>query len=254
MKLNLTVKEINKCECARFIQTYHYSPVFPKITKHFLGIFSNDILVGAMSLGWGTQPKQTIKKLFPELDTTDYLEIGKMCMSDDMPRNSESQMLKAVIKWLKINRPDVSILYTLADGIQGKVGYVYQASNFLYGGSYYTDVYTTSSGEKVHPRSTRELLKENAIYSNKDKLFWLTPDFLESKGMSRIRGLMFRYIYILNKKFKVSDKDWNLNYPKESNLVWKKQQGKGVYSITTRPEFTYTTEGINAKNINQWSL
>jgi len=135
MKFNFQVNEIPKNECVEFIQRFHYSPVFPKLTKHWLGIFDDDFnLVGAMTLGWGTQPKQTIKKLFPTLDTMDYLEIGKMCMDEAMPRNSETQMLKAVVSWIKKYRSDVSMLYTMADGIMGKVGYVYQAFNFRYGG------------------------------------------------------------------------------------------------------------------------
>ena len=33
----------------------------------------------------------------------DYYEIGKMCMLDEMPKNSESQMLSKVVKWMKID-------------------------------------------------------------------------------------------------------------------------------------------------------
>jgi len=54
------------------------------------------------------------------------------------------------------------MLYTLADGIVGRIGYVYQASNFLYGGFFWTDVYMGADGEKIHPRSARNLCKENA--------------------------------------------------------------------------------------------
>jgi hypothetical protein len=249
------VVELPKQEVADFIQKYHYSPVFPKLTKHWLGIYNNkDVLVGAMTLGWGTQPKQTIKKLFPDLDTQDYLEIGKMCMSDDMPRNSETQMLRSVVQWLKIHRPDVSLLYTMADGIMGKVGYVYQAFNFKYGGSYYTDVYMTNTGEKVHPRSTRELLVENAEFVGKDKLFWMTHDFLEHKGMQRIKGLMFRYMYPLNKKGKwiLKKSDWSIDYPKDKDLMWKKQVGPGKYDIIEKPSFTFDNAIINKRNIQQF--
>lgn len=39
----------------------------------------------------------------------------------------------------------------------GKCGYVYQAANFYYGGEYWTDSYMSDKGEKVHPRTTRQL-------------------------------------------------------------------------------------------------
>ena len=75
----------------------------PKLTKHWLGTYVNDKLVGVLTLGWGTNPMGTIKKMFPDLTTDDYYEIGKMCMDESMPRNSESQMISATIKWMRKN-------------------------------------------------------------------------------------------------------------------------------------------------------
>ena len=47
------------------------------MTKHFLGCYVDENLVGVLTLGWGTQPKATINKLFDGLGTEDYYEIGK---------------------------------------------------------------------------------------------------------------------------------------------------------------------------------
>lgn len=254
-KVNFKVNEIPKAEGAAFVQKFHYSPVFPKLTKHWLGIYDEDLnLVGVITLGWGTQPKQTIKKLFPELDTQDYLEIGKMCMSDAMPRNSETQMLKAVVQWIKTYRPNVRMLYTLADGIMGKIGYVYQAFNFKYGGFFWTDVYLTKNGEKVHPRSMRKILIDNAIFEGKEKLFWATPRYLKTIGMKRVRGLMFRYMMALNKKDRklLKKNNWGINYPKKKDLMWKEQIAKGKYIYCDMPDFSFDNAIINSKNINQF--
>merc|ERR1711966_289227 len=157
--------------------------------------------------------------MFTGLVTKNYFEIGKMCMSEDMPRNSESQMLSYTIRWIKKKYPELLFLYTMADGIMGKCGYVYQASNFLYGGKYFTQVYMMENGEKLHPRSTKNLLKENCIYSNRDKLFWMTRDFMCHKNIKFIEGYMFRYIYPLNnsakKHIKNSNMKWTKEYPKD---------------------------------------
>jgi len=59
--------------------------------------------------------------MFPSLDTKDYLEIGRMCMKDEMPRNSESQMLSQLVKWMKKNLPEIKVLFTWADGMVGKL-------------------------------------------------------------------------------------------------------------------------------------
>ena len=112
MKYNFTVKEITKDEALEMIQKYHYSNTLPKLNKHFLGFLLGGDLVGVVTLGWGTRPKHTIQRIFPGLDTKDYFEIGRMCMTEEMPRNSESQMLKALTKYIKTNFPNIKVLFT----------------------------------------------------------------------------------------------------------------------------------------------
>jgi hypothetical protein len=256
MKYFFEIKEIDKNLAIDFVQERHYSKVMPKLTKHWLGCFLKDELVGVVTLGWGTQPLQTIKKLFPNLKSEDYYEIGKMCMDDSMPRNSESQMLSQVVRWMKKNLPEKKFLYTWADGIVGKVGYVYQASNFYYGQFIWTDIYISPTGEKIHPRSSKSLLKENANFLGKEKLFWMTPDFMKLKGIRRIRGKQFRYIFPLNNKSKEilrreSTVIWNKMYPKELDLQWKEQLNKGEYILLEgKPNMDLSVVEINEKNVN----
>ena len=78
--------------------------------------------------------ENTIKKMFPSLNTNDYLEIGRMCINNDFKTNTESQMLSKTMKYVKKNMPEIKLVFTWANGLLGKVGTVYQASNFLYGG------------------------------------------------------------------------------------------------------------------------
>lgn len=159
--------------------------MIPRLCVYFLGIYHENRLTGVVELGWGTQPLQTIHKIFPqhELVTSDYLEIGKMCFLPEMNHNQYfgSLALSALIKWLRVNTGCL-FLYTLADGIEGKCGYVYQASNFYYLGSFKTSVYRDrETGEKIHPRSARILLEENARMDGVKKRHWLTHAFCEYK-------------------------------------------------------------------------
>jgi hypothetical protein len=253
MRLEYVIKDISKYEASEFIQKFHYSPVMPTLTKHFLGFYIDDELKGVLTLGWGTQPMHTINKMFPGLKSKDYFEIGKMCMDDDMPKNSESQMISATVKWMKKNTKCL-FLYTMADGIMGKCGYVYQASNFYFGEKYWTQVYMMENGEKLHPRSTKALCKENAKFSGKEKVFWLTTDFMKSKGIKKIKGYMFRYIYPLNKKAKKimknnSTLNWTLDYPKDKDLCWKDSTDSKKQIVVEQPAFTFETAKYNLKNI-----
>ena len=271
MKLSnpFIVEKIHKVEAIELIQKYHYSPVMPGITKYYLGLFLSNKLKGVLTLGWGTKPRHTFNKMFPEvgvLETDDnneflhdindwYYEIGKMCLSDDLNKNkiAGSQMVSAVIKWIKENT-DCKFLYTMADGIMGKCGFVYQASNFYYGEKYFTSVYLMENGEKLHPRTSKELCVENAKFLNKEKVFWLTTDFMKFKGIRRIDGLMFRYIYPLNKKakkmLKNSSMEWTKNYPKEKDLEWRDVTDRKNKKTISQPAFTFENAKYNLKNIN----
>ncbi len=256
MKYNFIINEINKFSAVEFVQEHHYSKVMPKLTKHYLGIFNENVMVGVLTLGWGTQPLQTIKKLFPQCTSTDYYEIGKMCMHPDMPKNSESQMLSAVIKWMKIHLPEKKYLYTWADGIVGKPGYVYQSANFYYGGFIWTDVYIGPDGEKIHPRTSKQLCQENAKMLGKDKVFWLTYDYMKTKGIRRIKGKQFRYIMPLTKRASKSlNTDstvvWHKDYPKHKDLQWKEMTDRGKYdTLDAMPEFKLDVVNLNSKNVN----
>jgi hypothetical protein len=197
----------------------------PKLTTHFLGGYVEGKLIGALTLGWGTRPVHTIKKLFPSLKPKDYYEIGRMAMLEEMPRNTESQFLSGVVSWLKVNEPKVKVLYTWADGILGKPGYVYQSANFLYGGFIWTDLYITEKGEKVHPRTSQGLTdKGDKVCGHRP-----TKELLKKQGWSHYKGKQFRYVYVLCNKIEKrkllteSTVQWTLKHPKNDSLEWKIQ-------------------------------
>lgn len=257
MKKDFKITPVDKNTAYDLIRSTHYSKVMPRLSKHYLGCFLEDRMVGVVTLGWGTQPKGTINKLFTGLGSKDYYEIGKMCMLEEMEKNSESQMLSAVVKWIKKNCPEKKFLFTWADGIVGKVGYVYQSFNFFYGGYIWTDIYITRKGEKIHPRTSKKLCDENAKMVGKEKVFWLTYDFMKIKGIKRIKGKQFRYIMPLNnrakKLLKKSNFTWGIDYPKDSDLMWKEMVGKGEYVKTNKiPEFNLDITEYNKKNVENF--
>jgi len=292
MKLNYFVSDkVNKVVAINFVQKYHYSPVMPGITKYFLGFYLDNKLVGILTLGWGTQPRHTFNKMFPtagilnkdkdgvwEYDIGDwYYEIGKMCLSPHLnnTRGAGSQLISATIRWIKENT-DCLFLYTMADGIMGKCGYVYQASNFYFGQKYFTSVYMMENGEKLHPRSSHTLCLENAKFLEEKhgKKFlekykkdsktgeryprYFTSDFMLHKDIKRIDGLMFRYLYPLNKKakkimLKDSSMPWSKKYPKDKDLEWVDATDSKDKKTIPQPPFTFEDAKYNLKNMNEHS-
>ena len=49
----MILKEVNKDLAYPILFRNHYSPVMPRLTKHYLGCFVGDKMEGAVTLGWG---------------------------------------------------------------------------------------------------------------------------------------------------------------------------------------------------------
>jgi len=250
----------DKNKAYEYIFKYHYSNVMPKLNKQYLLVKEDWNEIWIITLGWGTQPLWTINKLFPKhnLKTEHYLEIWKMCFIPECNNsNFGSRIMKELIKFLKQNHKEILFLYTLADWIMWKPGYVYQASNFKYIGSFDTLVYLdNNTWEKIHPRTAKNLCIENAIFSNKDKIFWLTYDYMEYKNISKIQGKMFRYIYPLNKQAKQILSEYNYNYknPKTIDIKWFEMKSKNKKQIDM-PKFNmWLLDWYNKNNINNFLI
>jgi len=220
---DIEIRPITKEETLYIVLRNHYSKIMPKLTKHFLGGFINGELVAAITLGWGVRPVHTIRILFPSLDTKDYYEIGKMCLIEELPKNSESIFLSKVIQYTKEKLPHIKVIFTWADGILGKPGYVYQAANFLYGGYIMTDLYLGSDGEKIHPRTSQRLSRtDDTKYGRRP-----TVDFMEKNNWTHWKGKQFRYILFTcdkrerKKLLRESPFEWSINYPKDVDLIWQ---------------------------------
>lgn len=217
----LKIREIPKPQALMFTITRHYRKSIPRLTSLFLGLFIDSTLVGVMSLGWGVRPLHTIRKLFPSCTTKDYFEIGRLCMLEEMPKNSESFFIARCIEYIKENFPEKRILFSWADGLLGKPGFIYQSSNFLYGGYSWTDAYFSDGGECIHPRTSNKVGGRLGIQDQENiKHFW---------------GKQFRYVYFLcshkerKELLQESPIEWSKQYPKTSDLEWKtSRDGKRV--------------------------
>lgn len=65
--LLLEIRELPQTEAVAFIRSYHYSKVLPRLIKYYLGFYADGQLLGVVTLGWGTQPLQTIKRYFQSM-------------------------------------------------------------------------------------------------------------------------------------------------------------------------------------------
>ncbi|MDO8622628.1 MAG: hypothetical protein Q7R52_00105 [archaeon] len=211
----MEVKVISAQKAKYFIKKNHYAIISPPINKLSLGLFKENKLVGVAMWGYGVRPKHTLKLMFPSLEVENYFELNRLCLLDEMPRNSESQFISENVKYIKKYFPKIKVLFSWADGLRGKCGYVYQASNFYYGGKILSEFYATKEGEVVHPR----LLITR--FGRRDMDF----AFKELK-LKKIKGYQLRYCKFLcshkerKKLIKESSCQWNFNYIKNEDLKW----------------------------------
>jgi hypothetical protein len=236
------VRSIAMDEMRAFVAQHHYSNVMPRITKVCYGGFRDGQLVAAISFGYGSRPRHTIQRIFPSLDTKDYLEIGKMCLVDSEPKNSETQFMAAVRPLLREQFPKLKLIFTWADGIWGKPGYVYQAFNFLYGGCIWTEVYQMADGRRLHPL---QLQSEIRTFLRTQR-----PNAIEmtERGWRHFSGKQFRYVRFLcdskeqKRLLAESPFDWSMEhakYPKDRDRAWK-EKINGQWVSCTQPQFTGT--------------
>lgn len=204
------------------IMEYHYMKYLPQLNDLFLGGYLDDELVAVMTLGWGVRPRHTIQKLFPSLEVKDYRALGRLCVVEEMPKNTESHFIGKCLSWLDKHGPDIDLVFSWADGVLGKPGLIYQASNFYYGGYIWTDLYVSDEGERVHPRQTNRIGGRPS---------W---DELQDLGWQHYRGKQFRYIYPMCDTDRwqtlrdASGFEWRRGeYPKRQDCEWKVKTADG---------------------------
>jgi hypothetical protein len=100
------------------------------------------------------------------------LELRRLCLIDDTPKNAESFFVGWSIRWLKKNT-DWEYIISYADEEQGHSGVIYRASNFKYLGKTSPGKTLEVDGKKFHIRTLSMLdrpygVEINRRYKEKD--------------------------------------------------------------------------------------
>ena len=212
---------ISKRQARAFVRAHHYAVETPSTVRVAIGMQDGGTLVGVATFGYGTRPAHTIRHMFPSLAVNDYLEINRLCLLDECPRNSETWFLAGCLRMVRLYYPTVKVIFSWADGLRGKPGYVYQAASFLYGGSIWSEFYVSADGEVVHPR----LLITR--YGRRDKVL------ARELGLTKVHGYQYRYCRFIcshrdrKRLLAESPLTWSTDYPKDGDLRWVIDAGEG---------------------------
>jgi hypothetical protein len=134
------------------VDTHHYSHTHHKVVSHAFKITVNGILVGACLFGMiGGNPK-AVEVLKGYENYKDYLELQRLVLLDEIPKNSESRFVGWCLRWLQKNT-DVKAIVSFSDPKYGHKGIIYRASNFLYLGKQKQDRDRMFlNGREMHPK------------------------------------------------------------------------------------------------------
>ena len=127
MKIDLSCLPISKSEAARLVVANHYLHRRPPISFSFGLIYKNEKTVGVVTFGTPASRHMLISAC--KSDPSRAIELNRLWVSSDMPRNSESFFVSRALSLLP---PRIVLSY--ADTAVGHFGYVYRALNFHYAG------------------------------------------------------------------------------------------------------------------------
>ena len=185
------VKQITYNDTKPFILGIHYARRMPCI-QYAYGLFENNELVGVCTFGQPASPS-LCKGVGGEEYRHKVIELNRLVIKPDFHvKNSASFLVAKSLKLL----PKGLFVVSYADiGGWGHVGYVYQATNFLYTGmtKRRTDIYSDSGHSRHHcgDRTKRQIRTEKHRYiyitgHNKNLLLALKyPVLPYPKGNSR---------------------------------------------------------------------
>ena len=123
----MKVLPIKNEEAYPWLLEKHYAKRIPQIMFAF-GLYEDDQIVGVVTYGIPASPSLCMGICGKEYSDK-VLELNRLCLMDNY-KNQSSFLIANSIKLL----PKPSIVVSYADTEHGHIGYVYQATNFLYTG------------------------------------------------------------------------------------------------------------------------
>jgi len=190
----IIVKVIPSKIANEFVKKHHYSgKVVPNSNLHF-GCFLDDKLHGVMQYGSPFMKTKVLHLVEPQ-NWNGMLELNRMAFDDYLPKYSESRCISISIKLIKKNAPQIKWILSFADGTQCGDGTIYRASGFLL-----TSVKENSSIIKL---SNGDIVASMTYTKGKNILTQYGRSSIP-KDAEKLKGNMFRYIYLIDKSCKIT--------------------------------------------------
>ena len=185
---------INKDTVIDWLLNKHYAKRIPSISFSF-GCFVDGILKGVITYGSPPSPTLCIGVCGEQWKKNVY-ELNRLTMEDGHDKNLSSYFVSNSMKLL----PKPSIIVSFADTKMDHVGYIYQATNFIYTGLTTKRNNWSEIGTNKHHKTVTTEYSLEERRSNPSKFEMVQ------------RSQKHRYIYFLGNKKQVKELYKDLNY------------------------------------------
>src|SRR6267378_5053291 len=118
-------------DVAAFVDTHHYSKTHHKVVPYAFRLIANGVLAGVCLFGMVAGNPKAVQVLRGHENHKDYLELQRLVLLDEVPKNSESRFIAWCLRWLRKNT-NVKAIVSFADPRHGHKGIVYRASNWIF--------------------------------------------------------------------------------------------------------------------------
>jgi hypothetical protein len=181
------VSPCERNEVKDFIEEHHYSASINGVMATYcFKLEHNGKLIGAMLYG-GLGMANAWKKYADNPE--EVIELRRLCLIDDTPKNSESFFIGKTMRWLKQNTK-IKTIVSYADPNYGHSGIIYRATNFECVGMTAKGKVIFYNGKKYHDKAIR------TYYNGKLKPFsQRIKDALET-GEAKYAVQEPKYIYV----------------------------------------------------------
>ena len=192
----MKVLPINTFEVEPWLLEKHYAKRMPQIMFAF-GLYEESSLVGVITYGIPASPPLCMGICGKEFSNK-VLELNRICLESNN-KNWASFLVANSMKLL----PKPTIVVSFADMAQGHIGYVYQASNFIYTGlSAHRVDWTIKGQEHKHAKTIGDGLTLEAIKAKHGDDFYYVE-----------RSRKHRYIFFVGSKRDKKELNSKLKYP-----------------------------------------
>jgi len=206
----IIVKVIPAKIANEFVKRHHYSGKVVNNSRLHFGCFLDNMLHGVMSFGSPLDKSKVLGLVQPSL-WNEMLELNRMAFDEYLPKYSESRCISIAIKLIKKNAPHIKWILSFSDGTQCGDGTIYRASGFYLSGIVKnSNTCALPNGDVIHKMTleSNPLLKRNELngrsYYDLTKGKYDFNKYVNEVNGKILIGYQLRYIYLIDKTFKIT--------------------------------------------------